>query len=117
MGREIVEPARAGNKIGYGAHLLLFQVVVALHGRLLGVVEGHVETLMLPMVHPRDQHFLKTDHFGVLARRPLVEAPPAPALKAVVILSLSFLIVHNVLSGRLSALRMAAVDSPPLPSS
>ena len=42
----------------------------------------------------------------------LVEALPAPALKAEVIISLFFLIVRNVLSGRLSVLRMAAVDSP-----
>ena len=41
---EIVEPTHAGNKMGYRAHLLRFQVVVALHGLLLGIVEGHVET-------------------------------------------------------------------------
>ena len=36
----------------------------------------------------------------------------APAFMVAVIFSLSFLIVHNVDSGRLSELRMAAVDSP-----
>ena len=56
-GLEIVESALAGNKIEYGARLLRLQVVVALHA-LLGVVEGHVETLTLTMIHPHDQHFL-----------------------------------------------------------
>ena len=62
MGLEIVESARAGYKIGYGTSLLRLQVVVALHGLILGVVEGHIETLTLTMIPPCDQHLLKTDH-------------------------------------------------------
>ena len=42
----------------------------------------------------------------------LVEQLPASAFTAAVIFSLSFLIVCNILLGRLSELRMAAVDSP-----
>ena len=42
----------------------------------------------------------------------LAEQLPAPDFTAAVIFSLSFLMVQNVDSGRLSSLRMAAVDSP-----
>ena len=80
-GLEIVEPACAGNKIGYGARLLHLQVVVALHGLLIGVVEGHVEALMLTMIHPCDQHLLKTDHEGGLTRRHPGEITSCPCFK------------------------------------
>ena len=63
---KLVEPPRAGSEFWYGAFLLL-QVLVALHALILGIVEGHIETLTLSMVHPHDQHFLKTDHEGGLA--------------------------------------------------
>ena len=41
-----------------------------------------------------------------------IEPLPAPAFTAAIIFSLSFLMVHNSDSGRLSAFLMAAVDSP-----
>ena len=73
-GLKLVKSDRAGDKSEYGAHLLLLlllQVVVAIHGLLLGVVKGHVKTLTLPTIHPRDQHPLHTDHDVGLARRHL----------------------------------------------
>ena len=41
-GLELVEPALAGYKFWYGAHLLRLQVVVAVHGLPFDVVRRHV---------------------------------------------------------------------------
>ena len=70
-GLKLIKPARAGRELRHGACLLLLEVVEALHGLLFGVVEGHVQALMLPMIHSCDQHFLCTDHDVGLARRHL----------------------------------------------
>ena len=59
---KLIKSACAGNEIGHRAGLLLLQVVEALHRLVLGVVKGHIKTLVLPMVHPCDQHLLHPDH-------------------------------------------------------
>ena len=51
-GLKLLKPARAGRELGYGAGLLLLQVVVAIHGLILGVIKGHIKALMLPLIHP-----------------------------------------------------------------
>ena len=63
-GFKLVKPARAGIEFWYEARLLFLEVVVALHGLLSGVIEGHFWALMLPMFHPRDQHFFHLGHYG-----------------------------------------------------
>ena len=60
-GLKLIMPACAGRELGHVANLLL-QVVVAIHGLILGVIKGHVKALTLPLSHPRDQHFLHMDH-------------------------------------------------------
>ena len=63
---KLIKPACAGDEIKHGADFLLLQIVEALHCLVLGVIEGHVNTLVLPIVHPRDQHHLHPDHdFGM----------------------------------------------------
>ena len=61
-GLKLIKPARVGNKLGYGARLLLLEVVEAIHGLLFGVTKGHIQALTLPMIHLRDQHLLHMDH-------------------------------------------------------
>ena len=53
-GLEIVKPAHAGYKIGYGARLLRLQVFIDFQDPLFGVVESHAQALPLAMVHPCD---------------------------------------------------------------
>ena len=101
----------AGDEIGYGAGRLL-QVAVAIQ----------VFFLVLSKVTLRPWHFLWAIHvtyiFSICSMMldwpddTFAEQLPAPAFTAAVIISLSFLMVRNVDSGRLSTLRMAAVDSP-----
>ena len=112
-GLKLIKPARAGRELRHGACLLLLEVVEELHGLLFGVVEGHVQALMLPMIHSCDQHFLCTDHDVGLAGRHLGRTKlSAPTFTADVIFSLSFLIVRNILSGRLSTFLISAVNFP-----
>ena len=59
---KLIRPAHAGRELGYRASLLLLQVVVAIHGLILGVVKGPIKALTLPLIHPHDQHFLHPDH-------------------------------------------------------
>ena len=53
VGLKLVKSAHACVEFCYGVRLLL-QVVEALHGFLFGVVEGHVQALTLPIIHPCD---------------------------------------------------------------
>ena len=110
-GLELIKPACAGRELRHGAGLLLLQVVVAIHGLLLDVVKGHVKALTLPLIYPCDQHFLHMDHDVRLARWHLGGTTTCPCFYDCCVFFLSFLIIRNVDSGRLSALRMEAVDS------
>ena len=96
---KLVKPARAGDKIGHGAGLLL-QMVEALHRLVLGVVKGHI----------RPWHFLWSIHMTNISFLTMmlnwpddtfVEPLLAPAFTAAVNFSLPFLMVLNVDSGRL----------------
>ena len=62
---KLIKPACAGDEIGHGAGLLFLQIVEALHRLVLGVIEGLVNALTLPMVHPCDQRH--PDHDDGLA--------------------------------------------------
>ena len=41
-GLEFIKPACAGIELWYRALLIFLEVIVAIHGLLFGVVEGHV---------------------------------------------------------------------------
>ena len=77
-GLKLIKPARAGIEFGCGARFLLLQVVEALHGLLFGVVEGHVQALMLPMIHLHYQHLFHTDYYVGLAQRHLGRTATCP---------------------------------------